>query len=42
MNIGNKIKQLRQSMGITQEQLGTRLCVSAQAISKWENGISHT
>lgn len=40
MNIGNKIKQLRQSMGITQEQLGTRLCVSAQAISKWENGTT--
>ena len=40
MDIGNKIKQLRQKAGITQEQLGTRLSVSAQSISKWETGIT--
>ena len=41
MDIGNKIKQLRQKAGITQEQLGAILCVSAQSISKWETGVSH-
>lgn len=40
MNIGNKIKQLRQKAGLTQEQLGTRLDISAQSISKWETGIT--
>lgn len=40
MNIGNKIKQLRQKAELTQEQLGTRLGVSAQSISKWETGIT--
>lgn len=40
MCIGNKIKQLRQKIGATQEQLGERLGVSAQSISKWETGIT--
>lgn len=40
MDIGNKIKQLRQKAGLTQEQLGTRLGISAQSISKWETGIT--
>ena len=40
MDIGNKIKQLRQKAGITQEQLGAILCVSAQSISKWETGVT--
>ncbi len=40
MNIGNKIKQLRQRSGLTQEQLAGRVGVSAQSISKWENQIS--
>ena len=37
MDIGNKIKQLRMKMGLTQEQLATRLGISAQSVSKWEN-----
>lgn len=40
MDIGNKIKQLRQKIGATQEQLGERLGVSAQSISKWETGVT--
>ncbi len=40
MCIGNKIKQLRQKIGATQEQLGERLGVSAQSISKWETGVT--
>ncbi|MHA7965026.1 helix-turn-helix domain-containing protein [Paenibacillus sp. CAU 1782] len=39
-NIGVKIAQLRRSSGMTQEELGKRLSVSAQAVSKWENGDS--
>lgn len=37
---GEKIAQLRRSNSITQEELGKRLSVSAQAVSKWENGDS--
>ena len=40
MDIGNKIKMLRQKAGITQEQLGERLGISAQSISKWETGVT--
>ena len=40
MDIGNKIKQLRQKIGATQEQLGEKLGVSAQSISKWETGVT--
>lgn len=40
MEIGNKIKQLRYKAGWTQEQLAERLHLSAQSVSKWENGVS--
>ena len=40
MDIGNKIKGLRQKIGATQEQLGERIGVSAQSISKWETGVT--
>ena len=40
LEIGAKIKQLRLSCGMTQEQLGTELSVSAQAVSKWESGTT--
>lgn len=39
-DIGVKITRLRKSEGLTQEELGKRLTVSAQAVSKWENGDS--
>ena len=42
MDIGNKIKLLRQKIGSTQEQLGEKIGVSAQSISKWETGVSQT
>ena len=38
MNIGSNIARLRREMGLTQEQLGSLVSVSAQAVSKWENG----
>ena len=40
MNIGNKIAELRKAKGMTQEQLGRQLGVSAAAVSKWETGAS--
>lgn len=40
MDIGKKIKELRTSRGITQEALAAELCVSPQAVSKWECGVS--
>ena len=40
IEIGAKIKQLRISCGMTQEQLGNELSVSAQAVSKWESGTT--
>ena len=40
MDIGNKIKSLRQKVGATQEQLGEKIGVSAQSISKWETGVT--
>lgn len=42
MTIGNSIKRIRQNKGVTQEQLGDIIGVSGQAVSKWENGESHS
>lgn len=36
MKIGEKIKSLRQSNGLTQKELSEKLNVSSQAISNWE------
>ena len=41
MNIGQKIKELRQENGLTQEDLAEQLGVSFQAISRWENGTTY-
>lgn len=40
IEIGAKIRQLRQQKGITQEMLGSALNITAQAISKWESGAT--
>lgn len=37
---GHIISKLRKKQGLTQEQLGKKLNVSYQAISKWENNLS--
>ena len=38
MSIGDKIKELRLKNRVTQEELATKLNISTQAVSKWENG----
>lgn len=40
MNIADIIKQARENLGLTQEELAERLDVSRQAVSKWELGAS--
>ena len=39
--IGKKIRLSRVAKGMTQEKLAERLGVSAQAVSKWERGITY-
>ena len=38
MNIGAKIRQLRTEHGMSQEHMAEQLCVSRQAVTKWETG----
>lgn len=38
--LSKKISHLRKIRGLTQEQLGEKLGISGQAVSKWENGES--
>lgn len=39
-NVGDLIQQGRKNLGLTQEQLGAKLGVTGQAVSKWEQGLS--
>ena len=39
---GSTIKSLREKKNYTQKQLADILCVSDEAISKWETGVSQT
>ncbi|WP_338348199.1 helix-turn-helix transcriptional regulator [Fructobacillus cardui] len=41
MLIGEKIKMIRESEKMTQEQLGEQLHLTRQTISNWENGKSY-
>ena len=40
--VGLQIAALRKAKELTQAQLGERLNVSFQAVSKWERGVSHS
>lgn len=37
MSVGEKLKEGRKKVGLSQEQLAEKLCVSRQAITKWES-----
>lgn len=39
--LGENIRSLRITRGITQEQFGYEMGVSAQAVSRWENGATY-
>lgn len=41
-SIGENIAALRKKKSMTQEALAAEIGVSAQAVSKWENGVSHS
>ncbi len=38
MDIGKRIRYYRQQRGLTQRDFAKKLCISTQAVSKWENG----
>ena len=40
--IGANIARLRKEKNMTQDQLGNLMGISFQAVSKWENGVSHS
>lgn len=40
LKLGENLKKFRLQRELTQEQLADVLCVSAQAVSRWENGVS--
>ena len=40
--MGKQIAMFRKERGLMQEALADILNISAQAISKWENGVSHS
>lgn len=40
--IGQNIRKLRTEKQMTQKALADRLFVTAQAVSRWENGVSNS
>ena len=40
MNYGQKIAEFRKSANLTHAELGAKLNITAQAVSKWENSLS--
>lgn len=38
---GEKLRNHRKRLGMTQEEAAAKIGISAQAVSKWEAGISH-
>ena len=38
MTFGEKLQKLRKEKGWTQEELAAQICISRQALSKWEQG----
>ena len=41
MSLSENIKKFRLEKNLTQEQLAAKLCISAQAVSKWETSDTY-
>lgn len=41
MNLGNRIKEEREKLNLSQDELAEKMDISRQAISKWETGNSY-
>lgn len=42
MDTKNMIRRLRTEKGLSQDELAEKLFVTRQAVSRWENGVSHS
>lgn len=42
MSFAENLKQIRKERNLSQEDLAELLDVSRQAVSKWEQGVSHS
>lgn len=42
MTLGEKLSEKRRAKGFTQDEIAEKLGVTPQAVSKWENEISHS
>ena len=42
IRLSENIRALRRRHGLTQEQLAEAMGVSVAAVSKWEQGVSHS
>lgn len=41
MGIGNRIKEAREKLGLTQKELGKKIGVTGSSITNYETGVSH-
>lgn len=42
MDLGSRIREEREKLNLSQDELAARMDISRQAISKWETGASQS
>lgn len=42
MNFAQDLMRMRKEKGLSQEELGEKIGVTRQTVSKWETGVSHS